>query len=157
MMEVFTPPRRPKILQSLLRSSVFLAGSIEMGQAINWQFIAEQQLSEHDVDIYNPRRSDWDASWEQTTDSPNFREQVEWELDMLEECSIIMMFFDGKTKSPITLMELGLFANSGKLIVCCPKGFYRKGNVDIVCERHNIPQADNLMEMIDMTIEMLKD
>jgi hypothetical protein len=49
------------------------------------------------------------------------------------------MYFDPNTKSPISLLELGLFASSKKLIVCCPDGFWRKGNVRIVCELYNIP------------------
>jgi hypothetical protein len=44
-----------------------------------------------------------------------------------------------ESKSPITLLELGLHANSSRLMVCCPDGFYRKGNVEVVCHRHNIP------------------
>jgi hypothetical protein len=30
-------------------------------------------------------------------------------------------------------------ARSGKLVVGCPPGFYRRGNVEIVCERFAIP------------------
>ena len=36
-------------------------------------------------------------------------------------------------------MEIGLYANSGKLVVVCPKEFYRYDNVRIVCEKYNIP------------------
>ena len=35
-------------------------------------------------------------------------------------------------RAPITLLELGLFARSGKLIVCCPDGYWRKGNIEVV-------------------------
>jgi hypothetical protein len=50
-------------------------------------------------------------------------------------------------------LEFGLFARTGKMMVCCPEGFWRKGNVDIVCERFNIPQKSNLDEIIK---ELLK-
>lgn len=56
-----------------------------------------------------------------------------------DAADIIAVYFDPNTLSPITLLELGLHAASGKLIVCCPDGFWRKGNVRIVCERFNIP------------------
>lgn len=47
------------------------------------------------------------------------------------------------------MLELGLFAQYGsKLIVCCPDGFYRKGNIDIVCERYKITQVPSLKEGI---------
>jgi len=51
------------------------------------------------------------------------------------------MHFSPETKSPISLLELGLYANSDKLIVSCPAGYWRKGNVDIICERYGIKQT----------------
>ena len=118
--------------------SVFLAGSIEMGQAENWQTKVEASLADCEVVIFNPRRDDWDSSWKQSIDDPQFREQVEWELDALERADVIVMYFDPGSKSPISLLELGLFARSGKMVVCCPQGFWRKGNVDIVCAKYGI-------------------
>jgi len=115
---------------------VFLAGSIEMGSAQPWQQEVIERFNENVV-FYNPRRDDWDSSW--THDSPEFNEQVNWELDFLENTDIILMYFDPNTKSPISLLELGLFARSYKLIVCCPDGFWRQGNVRIVCQRFGIP------------------
>ena len=43
------------------------------------------------------------------------------------------------SKSPISLMEIGLFAKEGKLMVFCPKTFYRYDNVRVVCNRYNVP------------------
>lgn len=62
------------------------------------------------------------------------------------------MYFDPSTKSPISLLELGLYARAGKMIVCCPDGFWRKGNVDIVCFRHKIKQVQTLDALINMAI-----
>jgi len=45
-------------------------------------------------------------------------------------------------------MELGLFASSGKCLVHCPEGFWRKGNVDIICQRHNIKQVNSIEQGI---------
>lgn len=59
---------------------IFLAGSIEMGKAIDWQTKVTEALKNHDITILNPRRDDWDSSWKPTIDDPKFREQVEWEL-----------------------------------------------------------------------------
>ena len=50
--------------------------------------------------------------------------------------------------SPITLLELGLYANSGKMIVSCHEEFWRKINVDVVCDRFNIPRYDNFDDAI---------
>jgi hypothetical protein len=122
---------------------LFLAGSIEMGKADNWQTKLVEALKDFPIVILNPRRDDWDSSWVQSIDNPMFREQVEWELDAMEFADGIYMYFDPNTKSPISLLELGLFAKEEKkLAVYCPKGFWRKGNVDVVCKRYGVKQFD---------------
>lgn len=129
--------------------SIFLAGSIEMGKAIDWQTKCEIELSEQgEYHTFNPRRLSWDSSWKQSIDNPKFKEQVEWEMFCLEISDIIIMFFDKSTMSPISLLELGMHASSGKVHVVCEEGFWRKGNVDIVCKRYNIPQYNTLDELI---------
>lgn len=126
------------------RASVFLAGSIEIGVAIDWQKEVTEALQDIDVDIYNPRRLDWDSSWEQKMSNPNFYGQVTWELDQLERSDIIFMYFDPNTKSPISLLELGMFVNTKRMVVVCPDGFWRKGNVEVVCDRADTMVWDSL-------------
>jgi nucleoside 2-deoxyribosyltransferase-like protein len=116
---------------------VFLAGSIDMGTAEDWQARLVAALPPG-IAVLNPRRTEWDASWRQSIDEPQFREQVEWELDGLERADVIAMWFAPATKAPVTLLELGLHARSGKLVVGCPDGYWRKGNVEVVCARHDI-------------------
>ncbi|MBW1294591.1 nucleoside 2-deoxyribosyltransferase domain-containing protein [Aquimarina litoralis] len=140
--------KAPSTIELDKNLSVFLAGSIEVGVAKRWQDIVIQELSNEKVTILNPRRDSWDQSWKQTIDDPVFNKQVNWELEALEKSDMIIMYFDKNTKSPITLLELGLFAKSRKLIVCCPDGFWRKGNVDIVCERYGIQQVRSLNELV---------
>ena len=141
--------KAPDKFMPLTKPSIFLAGSIEMGKAENWQEKATKALSPYDIIILNPRRDDWDSSWVQSIQNPQFREQVEWELRAQEEATAIIMHFDPSTKSPITLLELGLFARSYRLYVSCPPGFWRKGNVEIVCSRYNIPLHDSLDSALD--------
>jgi hypothetical protein len=140
MFEVIKPPYR--------KLSIFLAGSIEMGIAEDWQSKIEKELDGLDVTIYNPRRDSWDSSWVQSIHNEQFREQVEWELDHLDKSDVIVMYFDENTKSPISLLELGLYASSGKMIVYCPEGFWRKGNVDIVSKRYDIRQVNSFSELL---------
>ena len=123
----------------LARPAVFLAGSIEMGAAEDWQTELTRALDDLDVLVLNPRRDDWDSTWRQSIDDPQFRGQVEWELEAQERAAVIALYFAPPTKAPVTLLELGLFARSGKLVVCCPDGFWRKGNVDVVCRRYGVP------------------
>jgi hypothetical protein len=129
-------------------ASVFLAGSIDMGRAEPWQAEVELALVDTPALILNPRRDDWDATWPQRADHPQFRAQVEWELEAQERADLIAMYFAPGSQAPITLLELGLFARSGRLVVCCPEGFWRKGNVDVVCRRYGVPQAPDLAALI---------
>src|SRR5262249_24887622 len=82
--------------------SVFLAGSIEMGAAADWQSAFARSLSDLDVVILNPRRDEWDASWVQSIDNPAFRGQVEWELEGMERASAVAMYFAPATRAPVT-------------------------------------------------------
>lgn len=127
--------------QNPLKNSikVFLAGSIEMGAAEDWQMKIEKFLEKENVTIYNPRRDDWDSSWTQEESNPQFNYQVNWEISKLIESDVIFMYFSPQTKSPISLLELGMFSREQKMIVCCPDGFWRKGNVEVVCTRFGIP------------------
>ena len=131
---------------------IFLAGSIEMGTAEKWQDKIASALKKYDITLLNPRRDDWDSSWKQDISNNKFREQVEWELKAQEQSDLILMYFDPNTKSPITLLELGLFSEQ-PLIVCCPEGFWRKGNVDIVCKRYDIKTVKNLDELIKSAVD----
>jgi len=155
-MKIIKAPNNPK-LEGKWIPRIFLAGSIEMGKAIDWQTHITESLLDLECVIYNPRRDDWDKSWVQTIDNPPFHEQVNWELDRLGESTIIVMYFDPSTMSPISLLELGLFAHkNNRLIVCCPEGFWRKGNVDIVCKRYGIQQVDNIKDLIKEVREIIE-
>tara|TARA_R110000851_G_scaffold251971_5_gene404500 strand:+ start:2463 stop:3155 length:693 start_codon:yes stop_codon:yes gene_type:complete len=139
-------------------TTVFLAGSIEMGKAIDWQTQIEDKLKEklsgdQVVTLFNPRRDDWDSSWEQTIENDNFREQVQWELNALEDADKIVVYIDPETKSPITLLELGIYARGDNMCVCCPEGFYRKGNVDVVCDRYDVPMVDNIDGLVKFILD----
>lgn len=133
----------------LSEQSVFLGGSIEMGQAEDWQTRLTEMLADTSLLVLNPRRDDWDSSWKQVADNLQFREQVEWELAAQEHADYLVYYFSPGTKSPITLLEFGLFSRRKGTIVCCPDGFWRKGNVDIACERYGVWQVHTLDAIAD--------
>jgi hypothetical protein len=142
--KVFLPPKEVENPDNLV--SVFLAGSIDMGEAEDWQTEISKALKDTLCVIMNPRRDDWDSSWKQEITNDKFREQVEWELEGMENATLIAMCLTKDSKAPISLLELGLHAGDGKMIVCCPKGFWRKGNVDIVCKRYEVPVFEDFDE-----------
>ncbi|MDE1761990.1 MAG: nucleoside 2-deoxyribosyltransferase domain-containing protein [Candidatus Micrarchaeota archaeon] len=120
-----------------------------MDQAREWQSEIVRKLKDANIVILNPRRENWDSSWKQELSDRNFVGQVEWELDAIEMADLVAVHFEPDTKSPITMLEIGLFAKSDpkKLIIHCPEGFWRKGNIDIVCRRYGIKQVETLDEL----------
>jgi len=140
---------------SCARPLAFLAGSIEMGGAPPWQRDVVRALRREPGTILNPRRDDWDSSWEQRADNPQFREQVEWELDGMCRADVVLMWFAPGTKSPITLLELGLSSANRGLIVGCPDGFWRSGNVHIVCERMGVPMVKTTSDLVSLAKAMM--
>lgn len=144
--------KAPEPIVTNQHPSIFLAGSIDMGTAENWQSDVCEYFSATHKNIYNPRRDDWDSSWEQKIDMPQFNQQVNWELSAMEKADLIIMNFLPGSASPVTLLELGLYANSKKLMVCCPDDYYRSGNVHIVCKNYNVP----LFKKLDQLLESIK-
>lgn len=124
---------------------VFLGGSIEMGKATPWQQKLCTELKDEPCIMVNPRRTDWDSSWAQDPSTgTQFHEQVTWELWNLEDADIRVFCFDENTTSPITLLELGLYARESEsvLVYCTPK-YFRYGNVKIVCDLYKINITSN--------------
>jgi Nucleoside 2-deoxyribosyltransferase like len=136
---------------------VFLAGSIEEGRAEQWQQRVVEVLADLDnLVIFNPRRDDWDGSEAGWGANAHYHEQVNWELDMLTAADLVIMYLAPGTRSAISLLELGLYANSGKLRVCCGAGFWRRGNVEVVCQRYGVPLFSDLDELLASVRAMLR-
>lgn len=119
--------------------TIFLGGTIDMGNSENWQTKFAKGYSLRDIVFLNPRRDSWGEDVAKDATNPNFYQQVNWEMNAMDKANLIILNFLPDSKSPITLLELGLYATSGKLLVCCPKEFWRSGNVHLVCQKYNIP------------------
>ena len=46
--------------------------------------------------------------------------------------------------------QFGMYHKSGKMVTYCPQGFHRKGNIDVVCQRYNIPQVEEFNELVTL-------
>ena len=138
----------PAVIPNQSQIKVFLAGSIDMGSAIDWQSSVVNRLEEHELILLNPRRDDWNVEWNRNPKDPEFIKQVNWEMDAMDAADLIIMNLSKDSQAPISLLELGLHANSGKLVVCCDEGFWRYGNVSVVCDRYEIPLINSLDELV---------
>lgn len=157
MITVHQPPTFPQVNPY---RSIFLAGSIEMGKAVNWQkeFIdkvskLKKAKSRIEYNIFNPRRDDWDNSLEQSIENPQFYQQVQWELTYLERCCFKVFYFAEDTLSPITLLELGTFHKENNVYVCASPKYLRLGNLEIFTNRYNLPLHSSLDEVISKIFE----
>ena len=119
---------------------------IDNGHSEDWQQTVAAKLARRDRHylLYNPRQEEWHPEREGEMDY-----QVNWELEHMEKADYILMVFLDGSSSPITLLELGLHARSGKLLVVCTPGFYRYDNVRITCARYGIPVYGSIDEAIE--------
>ncbi len=138
----------------------FLAGTIDNGESLDWQKEISDYSNEIGVNVFNPRRSNWDKD----AGSKEIVRQIDWELEHLEKADIIVMNILEDSKSPISLMEIGLFARTRKLMVFCPEEFYRYDNVRKVCEKYGVKLyntndvafiADKLTKIIGVDIDAM--
>lgn len=145
------PPEAFASFPAFQRSkSVFLAGTIDMGDSYDWQQDVFDSMvipySGEDFIVLNPRRDDWDSSVEQKITDPTFYQQVTWEQDALRAVDLIAFNFLPESQSVVTMLELGQAVEkqwwddtAPEVIVCCPDGFWRQGNVHKLCEDYEIP------------------
>ena len=87
--------------------SVFLAGTIDNGDSLNWQdktIIELINLGINNIEIYNPRREHWNSN----PTKKEMEKQIKWEQNHLDAANIIAMVLLDDSKSPISLLELGL-------------------------------------------------
>ena len=155
-MNIIYPP--DKVPDMHTEPMVFLAGSIEMGKAEDWQKVVEEAFKDSPVTFLNPRRPNWDSSWKQGPNEEPFRSQVLWELSGIGKSNIVFFYFCGGTISPISLLELGLCLNepNKRIVVCCPPEFHRYANVKITCEVNGTIVFDKLEEAVDNLRETIR-
>jgi len=59
--------------------------------------------------------------------------------------------------SPISLLELVMHAQSWKLLVCCPEGYWRRGNVQVACHRSGVSLVGTKEELNQLMKEKVKE
>lgn len=86
-------------------------------------------------------RPDGNPTGQTAASGPEFRRPVEGRLAALAQADIIILYFTGRSQSPICLLELDPYARSGKAIALPPNSVWRTGNVDIMAKRSDIEQV----------------
>lgn len=136
------------------RPSVYLAGSVT--KPVDWRkrfidMVRDIQLPVG-VALLDPVRKDWDDTWVESLADPRFREQVEWELRSMRFADVIAVHFEPGSLAPVSLLELGLYANSGKLLIHCPDGFWKRGYVEAVASFYRIHMVESLEDLAAVSV-----
>ena len=143
---VLYPDTEIRIWMKLYPKKSFWPARSIWGKSVDWQKATcdwFRALPEGRYLLFNPRR-DKGLSGEMS----DFEHQVNWELEHLEKADLIIMNILASSKSPITLLEMGLFMRSGKLRVICEPGFYRYDNVRLTCARYGVPLYQNMDDFL---------
>jgi hypothetical protein len=141
---IHTPPSRTLITTP----SVILYGSIS--PTTLWQDHLTAALSDLPITTINPICTAWDSTWVEDTTDPRFVAQVEWEMDHGKLADVIVIYFVPGTQASISLLELGMYAamyGGEKVVVCCPEGFWKRGNVRVVCARFGVECLETVEEV----------
>lgn len=79
----------------------------------------------------------------------------------MEDADTVAVFFGKLAKAPISMMEMGLWVRSeagkGKLIVCCQEGFWKEGNVRILCAKYGVRVVGSVEELGDEILTLLRE
>lgn len=129
MLKVLTAPDQQN--RSVSGARIFLSGGIT--DCYNWQqdvidhlkYFQEFYPAVANSIVYNPRRDDFGELSED-----NIFEQIKWEHNYLEKCTVLAVFFDSsKSVQPITLYELGKYADKKDHVITISDGYKRQNDV----------------------------
>ena len=67
----------------------FLAGTIDNGESLDWQKEISDYSNEIGVNVFNPRRNNWDKD----AGSKEIVRQIDWELEHMEKADYIISNF----------------------------------------------------------------
>ncbi|KAE8845923.1 hypothetical protein PTNB73_01903 [Pyrenophora teres f. teres] len=96
--------------------SVILYGGMSTDTKKNWRADLSASLSDLPIAILDPTCDAWDSTWIEDISFQPFKDQAKWEMDHAGVADVIVFHFGGKSDQPITLLELGLYAHTGKAV-----------------------------------------
>lgn len=130
---------------SRYKNKLFLAGGITNVQ--DWQSKVVKDISDLDITVFNPRRSNFDMSNKEDTEI-----QIKWEWNRLREATHTLFWFSHETIQPITLFELGsaLERNAHLLFIGCEPRYERALDVKTqsLLMNHHMEISDSLEHLI---------
>lgn len=74
----------------------------------------------------------------------------------MDAATVVVVYFDERSKAPVSLLELGLVARSGRVVVGCQRQFWKRGNVQAVCARLGVPLEEDLKGLVKRVVERVQ-
>ena len=139
---IHRPPLKKIHSLDYTRHRVYFSGAMT-GE--DWQSKFTTKLEDLRVDVFCPR---YPSS--HTVPAPDGL--FEWEIDHMSIANVIAFNFISNEDCSSALIALGMYARTDRIIVCCDDEFYKKGDIDALCDREDIPQVDSLDLLIKWTI-----
>ncbi|KAH7129931.1 hypothetical protein B0J13DRAFT_563553 [Dactylonectria estremocensis] len=155
--QIVRAPARP---HQTHRLSIFLAGTTSATGEPDWRDELSKSLADQPVTIFNPKRDDWDSTWREDFSDKRWADQIQWELDMQDAASVIVVLFHRATAAPVSLAEMGMASRTGKLVACALDGYYKRGYVEAVCRKYKAPfvsTEDELRRVVKERLRELRD
>lgn len=131
------------------KECIFLAGSMAKEPEVNWRQTVIDNLEEN-YHFLDPTNSNHNS-----LSDAEMHEHVMWEFEGMRIADYILINFISDSLSPISLVELGLHTATDKLIVVCPKEFYKWSYIETLCKEHNTPIFNRLEEVINGDMELI--
>ena len=123
-----------------------------------WLDKAIAHLSGLPVTIFDPRRDDLEAFWQDTRDTSTSPEEVQaaWELKHQKAANIVVIYVAPGLQTPTRLRTLAACASSGKLMICCPDGSPDKRAVIHACWKYNVRLFASFEALLEALVEELR-
>jgi len=136
---------------------VFIAGSIEMGRAELWQPRVAERFISSGINVFDPRRDDWDADLDQDpTPGTVFNQQVTWELENIQRAdAVFFRLCGGETMAIVSMLEMGICFGSGKpIVIQADRDYMRYGNIAVTARRFGVPVFNDEDEAISLMLQL---
>ena len=69
----------------------------------------------------------------------NYNHLISKDLDSLHSSDVILIYFKEGYKNRFPFFSLGYFCNNDNLVILCSEDFSKRGIVQMICTRKNIP------------------
>lgn len=124
---------------------LFLAGSMDLERGSTWRSFLIMKLSDNEnFHFLDPTNKNHDI----LTDG-EMEAHVGWELQAMKMSDRIVLNFLTDSLSPISLIELGMYVASNKMVVVCPLEFYKRKYIETLCNTYQTPIVSSLDEVIE--------